>query len=167
LKRVLEVVRKIMTLQIFDRDFGDPSVMHDYENGRLHIVCVAANALTYFNAFATLSTNGISHNHAGELASIVNRKNETGTLWPKRHLTILPQSEYDERNDFGNRGVMIHLIKDAIKANEEYSKCPVLIFALERNQFDVDLAYEVLAEIVSQTNNWVHTQQIYYIPAEN
>jgi len=153
-----------MTLQIFSRDFSDQSVMHDFEDGRLHIVCVAANALTYFNSFATHAANGITHEQAGELASIVNQKNEAGTLWPQLPMTILPQSVYGNRDDFGNRQIMRRHIKDAIKANEEYSKCPQLIFALERNQFDLDLGYDVLEEIISDTATLLHARNVYYVP---
>jgi hypothetical protein len=153
-----------MILEVFERDLGDLSFMSDFEVARLHIVCVGVNALTFYNSFATHAANGITHEQAGELASIVNQKNEAGTLWPKLPMTILPQSVYGDRNDFGHRQIMRRHIKDAIKANEEYSKCPQLIFALERNQFDLDLAYDVLKEIISDIATLLHARNVYYVP---
>ena len=151
-----------MNLTHFDRGLGDLEVMADFRGRRLHLVCVAVNALTFYNAFAV--GDSITHERAGELASVVNEKNETGTLWPQLPMTIVPLSVYGGRNDFGNRTIMSRHIDDAIKANELYIKCSDLVFALERRfDFDEPLACDILREKLRQSPAMVYTQRVYYI----
>ena len=41
-----------MRIHTYNRGLGDFSVMQDLKDGKLHMVFVAVNALTFFNAFA-------------------------------------------------------------------------------------------------------------------
>ncbi len=80
-----------MKIETFSRGLGNFSVMEDLKNGKIHMVFVAVNGLTFFNAFAVSNPFaetdiGISSELATILCNEVNEKNETGTLFPKLNI---------------------------------------------------------------------------------
>ena len=153
-----------MNVEIFNKAINSNELMADYRQKNIHLVCVAVNALTYFNVFAT-SIGGISNYLASELSSKVNRLNETGTLYPDLNLTIIPLTAFNDRNDFGNHEIMTKHIEDCFTANEQYLKCENVVFALEdRGDFDYNLALKVIIEVAAAKTNLVFTKSIFYIP---
>lgn len=133
----------------------------DFLSKKVHLVCLAINALTQFNVYAT-AIGDLSHDSADIFVTKVNEENEVGTLFPKLNLTIVPLSIYKNRNDFGNSEIMRKLINDCFKSNEKYIKCSKLIFAFERVfDFDIDLALEILNEVLSE-NNFIYTKEIIF-----
>ncbi len=117
---------------------------NDFIAKQIHLVCIAVNALTTYNVYTT-AVGGIPNEEAAKYAEIVNIKNETGTLYPRLNMTIVPLTIYGDRNDFGNDVIMKKHILDCLDSNEKYIKSPTLIFALERRfDFDMDLALKTL-----------------------
>ena len=93
-----------MRIETFNRGLGDFAVMKDLKNGKTHIVFLAVNGLTFFNALSVDNTleeteKEISSEQATRLCNVVNEKNETGTLYPKLNITILPLTRYENRED--------------------------------------------------------------------
>lgn len=153
-----------MKVEIFNKDLNSNETMENFHQKKVHLVCVSVNALTYFNVFST-SQGGISETKASQLSSEVNVKNETGTLFPKLNLTIIPLTALNDRNDFGNHKIMTKHIEDCFKANEQYIKCENLVFALEnRGDFDYNLALKVLFEVAETKTKLVFTKNIFYVP---
>jgi hypothetical protein len=154
-----------MRAKYFDRGLGSFNVMADFRAKRLHVVCVAVNALTFYNAFAVDVANGISTEEAQAFADTVNNHNEVGTLWPKFAMTLIPLTRWKDRNDVGDHDVMSRHIRDAFLANREYVKCNEIVFAFEqRDDFDAALATEVLLEEAAAMDGDQFLQQVFYIP---
>lgn len=97
-------------------DLGD-----DFLRKRVHIICPAVNALTVYNVFAHI-IGRMDYEQVTKLAETVNTKNETGTLYPRLSLTLIPLTAYNDRNDFGNRGIMKKHIEDCFEAETKYIK---------------------------------------------
>lgn len=124
----------------------------DFLNKKVHIICLAVNSLTMYNAFAH-AIGGMSSQQAGQLAETVNLKNETRTLFPKFSLTIIPLSIFNNRNDFNNEAIMKKHITDCFEAETKYIKSSRMIFIFEkRHDFNNELALKVLLE------NWANTK---------
>ena len=133
----------------------------DFLDKKIHLVCVAVNALTQYGVYATV-VGGLTTEEADRYSDEVNVKNETGTLYPRLNLTILPLTVFNRRNDFGNEGSMKRQILDSFTSNEKYIKCSKLIFALERRpDFDIDLAYEIIQKEADEFE-FVNTKEIVY-----
>lgn len=153
-----------MALQEYTPSMSSNELAIKFRKQEIHLVCVAVNCLTLFNAFAT-GEGGISEVSASAFAKAVNRANETGTLYPRLSMTIIPLTVADGRDDFGNRQLMKKHILDCFKANEKYVKSPEMLFALEdRDDFDYQLAIDVLDEIVNEIPNFRYTENVFYTP---
>jgi hypothetical protein len=158
-----------MRIDTYNRYLSDFAVMQDLKDGELHMVFVAVNALTFFNAFAVdnpfeETEKGISSEQATKLCNIVNENNETGTLYPKLNITILPLSRYKIRDDWDNENSMEKNIKDSFKANSLYIKSKEMIFAFEaRFDFNNELAVRVLEKVAREHTKDVILEKIYYL----
>jgi len=158
-----------MRIETFNKGLGDFAVMEDLKNGKIHMVFVAVNALTFFNAFAAdnpfeETEKGISSAQATRLCNEVNEKNETGTLYPKLNITILPLTRYENRDDWDNEDSMKKNINDAFKANALYIKSKELIFAFEaRFDFNNKLAVKVLEQVARDYNDDGILKNIYFV----
>ncbi len=158
-----------MRIETFNRGIGDYSVMEDLKNGKLHMVFVAVNGLTFFNAFSVENPlqeaeKGISSEQATKLCNVVNEKNETGTLYPKLNITILPLSKYENRDDWNNENSMKKNITDAFRANSLYIKSKEIIFAFEAGfDFNNILAVRVLEQVAREYSDNGILNNIYYI----
>ncbi len=153
-----------MELEKYIHSLGSHELASKFLEKQIHLICVAVNSLTNFNAFATMQ-GGISEILASALAHKVTRENETATLYPKLSMTIIPLTTTPERNDFGNRALMKKHIQDCFKANEEYIKCSEMLFVLEdRSDFDYRQAIDVLKEIVNACENFTYTKKVFYYP---
>jgi hypothetical protein len=103
-----------------------------------HIISVAYIGLTNFSSVCQYGFN-IDQYEQDRLITPINTKKETGTVFPKHNLTILPYryrttpvmtvGEYDYTNGkgFSIDEVEVH-IKDALKAETDYIKCGKLVF---------------------------------------
>ncbi len=103
-----------------------------------HIISVAFIGLTNFSSVCQYGFK-IDQNEQDRLITPINSNKETGTVFPKHNLTILPYryrttpimtvGEYDYTNGkgFSIDEVEVH-IKDALKAETDYIKCGKLVF---------------------------------------
>ena len=158
-----------MRIETFNRGLGDFAVMKDLKNGKTHIVFLAVNGLTFFNALSVDNTleeteKEISSEQATRLCNVVNEKNETGTLYPKLNITILPLTRYENREDWDNEDSMKKNINDAFKANSLYIKSKEMIFAFE-NRFDFNnkLAVKMLEQVAREYSDNDILKKIYYV----
>jgi hypothetical protein len=136
--------------------------LDDYLNHKVHIVCVAVNALTTYNSHV-FALGEMSHDMAGDFVNLVNDKNETGTLFPGQNMTIVPLSIYGNRNDFQKKEIIRKHILDCIDANEKYVKCSEMIFALERRyDFDIDTFFDEIKDLIKSTSFYTTKKIIYY-----
>lgn len=149
-----------MKVQPLKRDIGNPEVMKAFRRGEFHIVCLAKNGMTTYNAIAS-AEGGIDLEEAVKYADQVNRTNEVGTIYPKMNLTLIPF--YPEIEPGPDREAMRTYILDCIQANEKYVKCPEMIFLFEWDGYLPKMAKEVLEE-VAETNQFVYTEIISCFP---
>jgi hypothetical protein len=115
---------------------------------QVHLVCPAIKSLT---AYGALSTIFMSEEESLAHAMRVNKANETGTLYPKCPITIIPLSIFEERNDFGNHEIMERHIEDCFVANERYWRIPHLDFCFDQEHvFDCELALSTLNQCLEK-----------------
>ena len=117
-----------------DNEFN---IFDSAKNG-YHIISVAFIGLTNFSAVCQYGF-GIDQPEQERFITPINTKKETGTLFPKYKLTILPYRyktsalmnvdtyDYTNGKGFTRDEVIVH-IKDAIKAETEYIKSGKLVF---------------------------------------
>ena len=115
----------------------DFNIFDAAKNG-YHIISVAFIGLTNFSSVCQYGFN-IDQYEQDRLITPINTKKETGTVFPKHNLTILPYryrttpvmtvGEYDYTNGkgFSIDEIEVH-IKDALKAETDYIKCGKLVF---------------------------------------
>jgi hypothetical protein len=158
-----------MRIEIFKKGLGTFQVAEDLKNGKTHMVFVAVNGLTFFNSFAVEdpsqeTVRGLSTEEASKLCKMVNEKNETGTLYPKLNISLLPLTRYEERNDWENEIAMKKNIIDVFYSNSEYIKSDQIIFAFEeRGDFNNGLAVKVLESIAREFKEDGILKYVYYI----
>lgn len=127
------------------------------KNKEVHLVCPAFDGMTSYGPLVRLF---LSDADAVRHALTVNRANETGTLYPRAPITIIPLSIFEDRNDFGDAGLMKKHIEDCFVANEQYWKIPHLHFSFDSHHvFDIELARKTLEEAL-ETREFVHTREI-------
>lgn len=133
--------------QIFKQ--GDNSA--DFLNKIVHVICPATNGLTVFNAYVC-ALGGMPSEEATEHVNRVNVKNETGTLFPRFNMTIIPLSSYEGRDDFNDEEIMKKYIADCFEAELKYIKSNRILFIFEQaGGFDNVLAAKVLLKYWSDT----------------
>lgn len=159
----VQLNKKTINLTIVKNN-GDRPRLNDFENDflekKIHLVCPASNGLTTFNVFACI-IGKMSSEEANQMVDLVNEKNETGTLYPKLNLTIVPVTNDNGRNDTGNKKIIRKHILDCFESNEKYIKCSKLIFALDYHHCDQETYFNELVQIVSE-KNFVYTKEILF-----
>ncbi len=152
-----------MKLEIFRRGLQELAFSGDVSAGKFHVAFLAKNGLTFFNAFAVQNEHGISSEQATQCCAVVNEKNETGTLYPKLNITILPLSRYENRDDWDNENSMRKNIEDVLKANSTYIKAQEILFVFEFGwDFNIELAIKVLKKVAFEYRDDQILKHIYY-----
>ena len=105
------------------------------QNGSVHYVSVSMPGLTVASTYIE-SAGGFSVDERNQFMMMVNRAQETGTLYPGVNITLLPSPSasyfggdvnvYND-GDYSESEVINH-IKDAFKANSEYIKSDKIYF---------------------------------------
>lgn len=153
--------QKTSKIKKIDTSKNDSLFENEILNKQIHVICLAVNSLTVFNVYSHIL--GLSNELATKHAIFVNTKNETGNFFPKYNLTIIPLSDYENRNDFGNRTVFEKHVQDCFDSNEKFIKSPKLIFRIEnRGDFDIELFEQVLFE-KAEEYDFLHTTEIEYL----
>lgn len=157
-----------MEIERFGAILDSPVWIDHFLNGRFHMTFFAVNGLTFFNAFAVHAVgegNSITHETGTRLCENVNAENETGTLYPRLNINILPLTRYGDRDSWHDEESMRRNIQDAFKANTLYSKCPQMLFGFEeRHDFNNVLAMKVLEQEAAQIEDTNILRRIFYIP---
>lgn len=97
-------------LKKFTQRISDPDFIKTLERkGQTHVVCAAANGLTFFNGLAVETfekehRSYVSFEEGNRLSIDANQNNEVRTLFPKINVSVLPLSIYDERNSWEDYG---------------------------------------------------------------
>ncbi len=130
-------------LHYLDSSDDSLNLIEAIKQREVHYVAFAQPGLTKAAALAEISP-GIGHNRAMSFFNQVNRKGETGTLLPRRHLTLLPtpkasysgmdQTSYCE-GGYEPATICRH-IEDALKAHREYARCTALYFDFREGPVD-------------------------------
>lgn len=105
------------------------------KNGSTHYVSVAMPGLT-IACHNIEFAGGFDYRHRNDFMMTVNRAKETGTLYPKVNITLLPSpsasyggmdSNMYNEGDYSEEEVIVHIL-DAFKANSEYIKSRTMYF---------------------------------------
>lgn len=105
------------------------------KTGSVHYVSVAMPGLTVASA-AIEFAGGFDTRHRNDFMMTVNRAKETGTLYPRVNISLLPSpaasyggvdSNIYHDGDYSEEEVIAHML-DAFKANSEYIKSRKMYF---------------------------------------
>jgi len=111
----------------------------------VHMVFVADPGPSMYMYHVT-GAGSLTWEKAANYANNVNQANETGTLHPVGlAVTIVPLSVFQNRDDLGNREIMMTHIRDVFRANEEYIRLDTIFFCIiPRPDFDYAIAIEAI-----------------------
>jgi len=129
-----------------------------------HIVTIGFIGLTNFSAICQFAF-GIDQNEQYEFIQLVNSKKETGTLWPKYNLTILPYRylttpvmtigtyDFTDGKNFSNNEVRTHL-EDALEAEIKYIKSGKIVFDFFNLGEDIARYTRILIDLLTLDNRY-------------
>lgn len=98
-----------------------------FVNSDIHVVCLANSDSDSF-ASQFLSSVKVEQSNINAFCNKVNSSNETGCLFPKHYMTLIPKS-ISRMNEL----ICLHLLKDVLVANEQYFKSETILFAIDEN----------------------------------
>lgn len=117
-------------------------IFDDVKAWRIHIVCMAWNGLTHLNVYGELFYK-LPKEELNQFVDLVNSRRETGTLFPKANISILPV--YENKNyDTFNLIELTECIKDVFVANHLHLKSQIIYFTLEDAYIDKRIALRVI-----------------------
>ena len=132
------------------------NIIEDVKSGKIHVVCVAWNGLTHLKVYGEFYCK-LPEDTVNSCVEIVNKKRETGTLFPQAYLTIVPVSIAQKIGDkeycFLSNSEMKNAIYDVFKANEEYLKSEIIYFTLEKSYFDTHQALKIVKEYILENES--------------
>jgi hypothetical protein len=141
-------------------------IMNDVKSGKIHVVCMGQNGLTHLNVYAELYCK-IPKAIVNECVDLVNSKKETGTLFPKAYLSILPKSE--RKIDRIKNPLILSFkelekcIYDVFEANQKYLKSEIIYFSLESWYIDECTALDIIQKkIAEEANADLHVKTIWF-----
>lgn len=120
------------------------------KTGKIHLVCMAQKSLTSLIEYAEVYLR-LPKNMVNECVDIVNMSKETGTLYPKAYITILPKSEFE--NNIPPPLTINELkkcLEDVFKANEEYLKSEIILFCIESFYVDIFSAKIIIDRLIKE-----------------
>jgi hypothetical protein len=103
---------------------ADPFI-EDLKSGNCHLVSIGAIGLTNFSAYCEFGC-GINLDEQAKYVRRVNQKKETGTIFPKANITILPHL-HTTTSKSSEETIKAHL-RDALIAEKEYLKTKFVVF---------------------------------------
>lgn len=133
-------------------------IFDDVKIGKIHIVCMAWNGLTHLNVYGELFYK-LPKEELNQFVDLVNSSRETGTLFPKANISILPVCE-NENHDALNLNELTECIKDVFIANQMYLKSDIIYFTLENAYIDKRIALRILEDFIlknASANQYVKT----------
>ena len=165
-----------MKLEKFSRGLNDSNVREDLLNGKIHMVFVALNGLTLFNAFcASFKPNPedsiLSMEEANKICNKVNDQNKAETLHPKLSASLLPLSRYKNplaknhaRDSWNDDESMKSNVLKILEINSTLVKCKDLIFIFDQgNVFNIPLALDTLQRAMHRHSSEDPNDCVYYV----
>ncbi len=116
---------------------------------KIHVVFMAINALTYLNAIATHSL-GFTSAELDVHVNKVNLQKETGTLFPKANVTLLPNNLYNDDSIEFDEIQIETFISDVFEANRLYIKSDTIFFLLDAHYIYHNQIIRVLERMIQQ-----------------
>jgi hypothetical protein len=114
---------------------------------KIHIVFIACNGLTYLNAYVC-NYLGFTFAELDVHVNNVNTSLETGTLFPKANVSIIPNDYINNQTiQFEDRQVE-GFIKDVFNANRLYIKSEEIVFMLDDSTHYKSQIIRVLQRII-------------------
>ena len=101
------------------------SYLDELREGRVHVVAFAEEGFSNFKACMEFAF-GMSVDEGVQLCDMINRNDETGTIWPKGNLTALPKRFF--REPLQDPDALRRCLRDAFVANRKYCMCSLMIF---------------------------------------
>ena len=143
---ITTMIQLIKTKQKFPGD-----IINDVKSGKIHIVCMGQNGLTHLNVYAELYCK-IPREILNQCVELVNSKKETGTLFPKAYISILPKSEtptdWNKNPQKLGWDELENSIKEVFNANQDHLKSEIIYFTLESSYINKTIALEIIEKIV-------------------
>lgn len=136
-----------------------------FKEKQIHLVCVAAKGLTTCDCAAT-AVGGIDGMTVAAAITKVNQLGETGTLWPRLPMTIIPLLQCEERKSPDEDDIDEFLrrsFQDVAKANREYIKSRVLYIDLNGwgSGYDYRRARRIAGEVLANEQT---IDAVYFAP---
>jgi hypothetical protein len=103
---------------------ADPFI-EDLKSGNCHLVSIGAIGLTHFSAYCEFGC-GLNQDKQAKYVRRVNQKKETGTIFPKANITIIPHL-HSTPSRYSKETIKAHL-RDALIAEKEYLKTKFVVF---------------------------------------
>jgi ABC-type phosphate transport system ATPase subunit len=132
------------------------NIIGEVKNGKIHVVCMAKNGLTHLNVYAELYYK-LEKEIVNKSVDLVNNNMETGTLFPKANISILPiVNNIRVGNTNPDRMPFYDLrkcIEDVFKANEEFIKSEIIYFTLESSYIDKSVVLKIIQEIIENSSH--------------
>ena len=120
----------------------------ELKRGECHIVTFAEIGLSFFKAYCEhfMPSDEIFH-----YAELINRSNETGTLFPKANITALPchffrESVTDSGNGYPENDLRI-CIRDAFVAERDHIKSGFMILEFTCSDISYELVYTICRDL--------------------
>jgi hypothetical protein len=148
---------KITYLKRDDQWGEDVNFFEELPKKKIHYVSVAMPGLTMASSF--IDAAGFSTEERYALMDSVNQAKETGTLYPKANITLLPSPRAKDRMGFNvdvfndgdySKEEIIYHIKDAFKANKDFIKSETMFFDFRNLCVSEKLYIECLQSTVEE-----------------
>ncbi|WP_145931097.1 hypothetical protein [Immundisolibacter cernigliae] len=148
---------KITYLKRDDQWGEDVNFYEELPKNKIHYVSVAMPGLTMASSF--IDDAGFTTEERCALMNTVNQAKETGTLYPKANITLLPSPIAKDRmgfnldvfndGDYSKKEIISHM-EDAFKANKEYIKSKTMYFDFRNLCVSEELYLEYLQSTIEQ-----------------
>ena len=132
-------------VQLFIEQTEIKERMHQFANNDIHVVSLANSDLDSF-ASQFLSSVKVQQSNIDAFCNKVNSLNETGCLFPKHYMTLIPKS-ISKMSEL----ICLHLLKDVLVANEQYFKSETILFAIDEDSgFDCDKVIDFFEKVLEE-----------------
>jgi hypothetical protein len=132
-------------MQLFIEQTEIKDRMYQFANNDIHVVCLANSDSDSF-ASLFLSSVKVQQSNIDAFCNKVNSLNETGCLFPKHYMTLIPKS-ISKMSEL----ICLHLLKDVLVANEQYFKSETILFAIDEDSgFDCDKVIEFFEKVLEE-----------------
>lgn len=132
-------------VKLFKDQTGFQDRINQFVTSDIHVVCIANTGSDSF-ASQFLSSVKVEQSNIDAFCNKVNSSNETGCLFPKHYMSLIPKS-ISKMSEL----ICLHLLKDVLVANEQYFKSETILFAIDEDSgFDCDKVIEFFEKVLEE-----------------